>query len=201
MRDDRPVLLLDVMDTLVHEPFHEELPRLFGLTPDGLVARLHPTSWIEFEEGRIDEDEFLARWFRDGRAVDRDAVHACLRASYRWLDGMQPLLAELRARGLAMHALSNYSVWYRLIEDELLLSRYLAWSFVSCEMGVRKPDRRAFEIALDRLGVAPERCVFVDDRTGNLEAAARLGIRPVHATGADAVRAALVALRVLEDGR
>lgn len=201
MRDGRPVLLLDVMDTLVHEPFHAELPRLFGLTPDELVARLHPTSWIEFEEGRIDEAEFLARWFRDGRAVDRDAVHACLRASYRWMDGMEALLDELRARDVAMHALSNYSVWYRLIEDELRLSRYLAWSFVSCEMGVRKPDPRAFEIALADLRVAPERCVFVDDRRTNLDAAARLGIRPVHATGAQDVRAALVALGVLEDAR
>jgi len=198
MSDDRPVLLLDVMGTLVHEPFYEEIPRHFGVTLDALLEQLHPTAWIEFEEGRLDEEEYLRRWFRDGRAVDAEALHACLRASYRWLEGMQPLVAALAARGHPMHALSNYSVWYRLIEEELALSRYLSWSFVSCETGVRKPDPRAFAGACEALGVPPARCVLVDDREVNVEAARRVGLQAVHATDADAVRAALVERRLIE---
>ena len=31
------------------------------------------------------------------------------------------------------------------------------------EAGYRKPDRRAFELALSRLGVSAERCLFVGD--------------------------------------
>lgn len=50
----------------------------------------------------------------------------------------------------------------------------------SSEVGVRKPDPRIFEIALEKLGgVAPERALFVDDFQGNIDAAEALGIRCV----------------------
>jgi putative hydrolase of the HAD superfamily len=45
--------------------------------------------------------------------------------------------------------------------------------------GVRKPDRRFFEIALRRVGCAPEECVLVDDTEENCVAAAALGIRAI----------------------
>lgn len=51
---------------------------------------------------------------------------------YNYIDGMQPLLARLNAAGFTLHAMSNYPVWYRLIEDKLQLSRYLHWTFLSC---------------------------------------------------------------------
>lgn len=51
----------------------------------------------------------------------------------------------------------------------------------SSEVGVRKPDPRIFEIALELLGdVTPERTLFVDDFHGNIVAAEALGIRCVH---------------------
>lgn len=58
---------------------------------------------------------------------------------------------------------------------------------VSYEVGVAKPDPRIYRICLSRLGVPPERALFVDDREDNLEAAARLGIETLHFTGDDAV--------------
>jgi len=58
---------------------------------------------------------------------------------------------------------------------------------VSCEVGLLKPDPAIFRLCLDRLGVAPDRALFVDDRVENVEAAGRLGIRTLHFTGDDAV--------------
>jgi putative hydrolase of the HAD superfamily len=42
--------------------------------------------------------------------------------------------------------------------------------------GVRKPDPRIYKIALERVALAPPRCVFVDDLGGNLKAAKALGM-------------------------
>ena len=58
---------------------------------------------------------------------------------------------------------------------------------VSCEVGVTKPDPRIFAMCLSRLGVSPERALFVDDRADNIEAAARLGMKTLHFHGDDAV--------------
>jgi putative hydrolase of the HAD superfamily len=58
---------------------------------------------------------------------------------------------------------------------------------VSCEVGASKPGPLIYEICLSRLGVAPERALFVDDRADNIEGAARLGIETLHFAGDDAV--------------
>ena len=186
------ILLLDVLDTLVRDPFHQEVPALFGLSLPELLAQKAPDTWQRFETGDYDEATFAARYFADGRPLDLDAFRETLRRAYRFLPGVEALLSELRQAGVAMHALSNYPPWYRLIEDELRLSRYLEWSFVSCDTGVRKPDPRAYTGAAERLGVPPERCLFVDDRESNVRAAREVGMGALRFEGADALEQALV---------
>ncbi|MEU2542704.1 HAD family hydrolase [Streptomyces iakyrus] len=50
----------------------------------------------------------------------------------------------------------------------------------SARVGVAKPDRQIFEIAAERAETAVERCLFVDDRLENIEAAVALGMTGVH---------------------
>lgn len=192
-----PVLLLDVMGTLVHDPFYVEIPRFFGLSLSELIAVKHPSAWVEFETDAIDEATLLARFFADGRPVDGEGLRAAMREAYRFLPGVEPLLQELAARGMPMHALSNYPRWYALIEERLQLSRYLQWSFVSCHTGVRKPDPAAYVHAASALGVEPSACVFVDDREDNCAAARDQGMHAVRFSDAAALRRALVEHGVL----
>ena len=62
----------------------------------------------------------------------------CMQADcYRYLDGMEALLQRLSAGGATMHAFSNYPSWWRMIEGKLELSRYLEWTFVSCQAPIK----------------------------------------------------------------
>lgn len=196
----RPILLFDVMDTLVHEPFYREIPAFFGLSLEELIAEKHPAAWVEFELGRLSEAQFLASFFRDGRDFDRIGFVRAVRAAYRWLPGMEPLLGALAARGYAIHALSNYPEWYRLIDERLALSRFLEWSFVSCRTGVRKPDARAFVDAAATLGVEPAQCLFVDDREANCAAARAQGMEAIRFGGAEALETELARRGLLAAG-
>ncbi len=185
------ILLLDVLDTLVHDPFFVEVPAHFGTSLPELLAAKDPRAWLDFELGHIDESTLAARYFADGRALDVEALRACMSAAYRFLPGVEPLLGELHERGVAMHVLSNYPVWWSLIEERVRLSRYAAWSFVSCRTGLRKPDPAAFEGAARALGVAPHECLLVDDRPDNCEAARRLGMAALRFVDAAQLRDAL----------
>lgn len=178
-----PVLLWDVMDTLVRDPFREVMPAFFGMSLDELIRVKHPTAWVEFETGQLDETTFLQRFFADGRDYDAQGFKTRIQISYDWIEGMQPLLAELHERGYEMHVLSNYPVWYRWIEERIRLSRYVAWSFVSCHTGVRKPSVRAYLGAAEHLGVEPGQCLFIDDRTRNVDAAREVGMQAAHFDG------------------
>ncbi len=187
----RPVLLWDVMGTLVHDPFFQEMPEFFGVAFQDLVRQLRPGAWVEFELGRRSEGEFLSDFFADGRSFDHAGFVKTVRDAYRWLPGMERLLAELRDAGYAMHAFSNYPEWYRMIEDRLEVSRFASWSFVSCLTGFRKPDPAAYELVLRELQLCADQCIFVDDRVVNCDAAREAGIQAVCFQDAGTLREAL----------
>lgn len=193
----KPILLLDVLGTLVHDPFYEEVPRFFGMTLDRLIAEKHPRSWIDFEHGRLEEAEYVRTFFQDARAIDGDGLKACMRDAFRWIEGMEELLSELHGHGLLMHALSNYPSWWTLIEQRLQLSRFLSWSFVSCRTGHRKPHPEAYLAATAALAVRPDECLFVDDRRENVIAAEKLGMPALWFRDAATLRGDLSARGVL----
>ncbi|WP_327090813.1 HAD-IA family hydrolase [Nonomuraea sp. NBC_01738] len=50
----------------------------------------------------------------------------------------------------------------------------------SAKVGVAKPDARIYEIAAETAGAEPGRCLFIDDRLDNVEAARALGMTGIH---------------------
>ena len=87
----------------------------------------------------------------------------------------------VRARGLRSGLVTNNIVelrdgWRSLVPVDELFEVVVD----SSEEGVRKPDPRIFEIALERLdGPAPDRVAFLDDYQGNIDAAGGLGLRAI----------------------
>ncbi|MCA9140186.1 MAG: HAD family phosphatase [Planctomycetales bacterium] len=184
----RPVLLFDVMDTLVYNPFNAEIPDFFGLTVGQLLAEKQPDAWPKFEMGLIDQAEYMRTYFSDRRTFDHAAFLEVVKQAYRWIDGTESLLQELRGRGFEIHAFSNYPIWYQTIEAKLKLSRYLNWTFVSCRTGIRKPDVRAYQAATEQLNCAPENCLFIDDNASNCDAAESIGMRAILFSGSAKLR-------------
>ena len=192
---DKPAaILFDMMGTIVREPFLVEVPAFFATSRAELYPLLSREAWFAFERGELDEAGFGQRFFTDGRDLDIAGLKAALTSGYAYLDGMDSLLADLAGAGVTMHVLSNYPEWYQLIEAKLTPSRFLAWSFVSCQTGVRKPDAEAYLGPARRLGLAPRELVFVDDRGKNCAAASALGMTALLFSDAASLRLELAAL-------
>jgi epoxide hydrolase-like predicted phosphatase len=86
----------------------------------------------------------------------------------------------VRARGVRTALVTNNVAefgdgWRSLIPVDDLFDAIVD----SCQHGVRKPDPRIFERALDELGVTAEHAVFLDDHPANIDAAEAMGIRGV----------------------
>ena len=47
---------------------------------------------------------------------------------------------------------------------------------VSAEVGLAKPDPRVYQLIIDRLGVTPDECLYIDDRPIFLKIASQLGM-------------------------
>jgi HAD superfamily hydrolase (TIGR01509 family) len=187
----RPVLLLDVMDTLVHDPFYVEVLEFFSMDLQTLFEHKSKDAWKRFERGEMGERELVHEYFSDGRTLDLEGLRSCMHRHYRWLDGIEDLLGELRNRQVEMHALSNYPVWWQLIEDRLGVSRFVQWTFVSCKTGVRKPAAEAYLGAARTLGRSVESCIFVDDREKNCQGAREVQMPAIHFIDAAGLRGSL----------
>jgi len=62
---------------------------------------------------------------------------------------------------------------------------------LSYETGFIKPEARAYETIAERLGVAPEECVLIDDQQRYVEGAAQVGMPAMLYVGLDELRADL----------
>ena len=108
------------------------------------------------------------------------------------------VLTELRAAGVRLVALSNWSA--ETFPVALERFDFLGWFegiVISGDVGVNKPDRRIFEHLVQRFGIEPDEAVFVDDSAANVDAAIGLGFHAIQFTGAAALRLALVRLGLL----
>jgi 2-haloacid dehalogenase len=140
--------------------------------------------------------------------VERHPAHAAAIAAYheRWTEmlggevpGTVAVLAELRAAGVPLYALSNWSAeTFRLTRGRFPFLEWFDGLVVSGEERVTKPDRRIFELLIERFGLVPAATVFVDDSPANVAAARDLGIDAVRFRDADGLRRDLAARGLLD---
>ena len=88
------------------------------------------------------------------------------RASMLWrmvMPGVPEALARLQRQGLTLAVVSNSDGTCAQSLETAGLLRYMNFVIDSAEVGVEKPDRRIFEIALSRCGADPRRTLYVGD--------------------------------------
>jgi putative hydrolase of the HAD superfamily len=138
------------------------------------------------ERGEMAEVDFLER-LNDGLEPllgHRPELHRFREVYFEALHPNQPmiaLMAELKAAGLRMAMLTNNvrewePVWRPMLPVDEIFETVVDSGFV----GVRKPEARIYEMTLERLGLAAEVCLFVDDLEPNIEGARKVGMQAVH---------------------
>ncbi len=206
-------VLFDFGGVFTPSPLHglREVARELGIPPEVAFATVfggydedtdHP--WHRLERGEISVEDAMAAI----TALGADAGHeldpiAMLTRGFGGSfirEDVVDLVRDVRDAGLRTAMVTNNirefsDSWRALLPVAELFDLVVD----SCEEGVRKPDPRIFEIALERLGgVAPERGVFLDDAPGNVRSAQALGLHAIevgaeHKPAMDKLRALLAA--------
>ena len=199
-------VLFDWGDTLMRWAFDAELleaGHVAGLEAIGrpadpaLTARFRDTYLPKFfEPGVVEEVEYpgevrrLLAEFGIEPSDDEllrflEAEHAAWGPARQLASTTHALLESLRDRrlklGLVSNAIDPPELLHRDLE-QLGVAQRLDVAVFSSEVGRRKPDPVIFERALDALGVAPERALFVGDRlAADVAGAAALGMKTCQA--------------------
>jgi 2-haloacid dehalogenase len=101
------------------------------------------------------------------------------------IDETVEVLSGLKATGMPCYALSNMEPGPFALRYERFGFMKLFDGFVISGLeGVAKPDRRIFEILLERYGLDPAATVFTDDAQRNVDAAQAVGISALLFTSA-----------------
>ncbi len=133
----------------------------------------------------------------------------CLKRSDFW-NAWKLLLGEEKNTVNILEALNKqYSIWLlsntnpKHIQDEIE-KRYLFPSLVSgavysFDVGVRKPEKEIYEIAMQRANANPQECLFIDDLLENIQAAKQIGIEGVHFISSEQLKQELVHLGIINE--
>lgn len=186
--------LFDFDKTLYAYDFRERLPalaRAAGVSQYRLASRW----WAPGFELRAEAGEWpTADEYLDAFADETGSTRITLE---QWADarirashpnpGVVATLARARDLGTVSLLSNNPSVFAAalpLIAPDVvtLLGEN---RLVSAGLGVRKPDARVFELALERYGASAVDTFFVDDSAENVDGARALGITAHHYTGDD----------------
>ena len=184
-------VIFDLGGVVLGSPLHaiRDYEREKGIS-EGFINRIvvstgHSGAWSRLERGELDVENFIP-------AFDQDCAEAGDAFSAREMmerialvTGPRPAMIEairrIRKQGLSTAALTNN--WKTDDATEPSPGDVLAPLFdvyvESAVEGIRKPDPRIYQLACERLGVAPDEAVFLDDIGRNLKTARELGMTTI----------------------
>jgi putative hydrolase of the HAD superfamily len=178
-------VIFDLWDTLIDfdpvigRAFQDRVAERLGRDPEELA-----TLWLE---GRARRESGPLRDYLLELGAEEDAAEelAALR-----LESTRPLLkprpgaldtlAELRRRGYLLGLITVCSEDVEQLWEETPFAGMFDATVFSCSAGMRKPDPRIYQLALDELGIDPGEAIFVGDGANDeLAGAERVGMRAV----------------------
>lgn len=99
------------------------------------------------------------------------------------IEGSVDILRRLHARGMPLFALSNFSAeTFPLARRRFAFLEHFSGLVISGEEGMTKPDRRIYELTVERHALNPAHTLFIDDRDDNAQAARAAGWQALHFT-------------------
>jgi putative hydrolase of the HAD superfamily len=168
-------LLLDMYGVIIEESKGNFAPYVYSQFPF-TDKTFYRNLYVSASKGEINSNEFFETLgFTDTEGAKRDYIE-----NHLTLDPAFHSFADNFSAKYNFVLLSNdVLAWSEYIREHYDIGKYFKVGIISANTGLRKPDVEIFRIALERLDVEPQDCIFVDNSVENLNAAASIGISTI----------------------
>ena len=183
----KPNIVFDMGQVLMNFAPAQFVARL-GFTGEDAEALLQEVfkgwEWVAFDRGDLTGQDVV------DSACSRlpERLHPAARELvFHWwneiipMPGARELVRELHDKGYPLYVLSNASQDFHTYFDLIPGSEFLPRErrFLSSDYRLLKPEHEMYQRFLEKYGLDPAACVFIDDNPSNVEAARRLGFQAI----------------------
>ena len=144
---------------------------------------LNHKTWKEYDLGLVSLED-VKKTYVSIKPEYKNEINEVLD---KWTDILTPIdlmankMKSLKSRGYKIYILSNLSfdayhyIWKHYDFIHLNDGRVL-----SCEEHINKPDRRIYEILIERYNLIPDETIYLDDLINNVEMGNEVGLNSIH---------------------
>lgn len=153
----------------------------------------------DFFHGKISENEYLTEVLSlHPQLGTQEWLKNYIRENFVEIAGTREIIIELKKKHYRLALLSvQAKEWVDYCEEKFNYHHLFDLHVYSYEAQVSKPHPNAFQMVLDKLGVQPGECLFIDDATVNVATAESLGIKSILFTSASELRVSLQKILLL----
>lgn len=159
-------------------------------TPEQDYINAHSKFAMDFQKGSISEDVFWGRICGQLKTQKPQVTSLwanAFRSVYSPRADMFSLVSKLHQSGYRTALLSNTEAPAMLFFHQLQYNMFDVAVF-SCAVGTRKPERRIYELTVEKLGSQPAQSIFVDDKPEYVKGAKETGLNAVLFESIDQVK-------------
>lgn len=161
--------------------------RSFGFAEDIFErlanATVKSSMWNEYDKGAMTDEEIMQGFIDNDPGIEKEIRLALAdkgpmvrRNAYAI-----PWIQKLKEKGYRCLYLSNFSgKAHKECAAALDFIPYMDGGILSYQEKVIKPMPEIYQLLIDRYGLVPQECVFLDDTPRNLEGAKKFGIHTIH---------------------
>ena len=151
------------------------------------VSELHELIYVtsdlpgQYETGLITSDEFFALIKkRCGLSISQADFIGAFTGIFTPIQSTLDLIERLKP-DYRLGLLSNTNEWdYKYEIEKIRVFDLFDTVTVSYRVKAMKPDKEIYLDALNKLGLKPEECIYIDDIKEYSDAASAIGIRSIH---------------------
>ena len=131
--------------------------------------------------------------------MDRFSTVPTLKESVGADPNMYVLIDQLKESGIRVGMLSNIDDRYTKLIRDFGFYEPFEPCLLSCEMGLEKPDLKAYELLIETMNLPASEIVFIDDKAENVEAAKKIGIDAIVFESSEQLRTELLQRKLLKE--
>lgn len=149
--------------------------------------------------GKIREKEYYP-FLAKQSGIPASELRKTFDSEYKQFDRIDFAVARIARKinktGLRTAILSNATPEQKKINSKRGIYKICNCSIISCDVGCMKPDKRIFMIALKKVKLPANECIFIDDRKENLVVPKKMGMKTIHFKNAKNLALALKKLKI-----